>query len=153
MKGNVGNEELHSALNLSENVKSQIKDYETRNWAANLSASNMSDTWSQFISKLDSAIKEDKLDDGSIINLINYLSTIDTASLLEQIGKLNPARQNRFLELLNWMAQKSPVEEKKLAAEMVRERILMTHRMNKYPEIYSPTRLARAAQIVLSLSN
>jgi hypothetical protein len=153
MKGNVGNEELHSALNLSENVKNQIKDYETKNWAANLSASSMSETWSQFISKLDSAIKEDKLDDESIINLINYLSTIDTASLLEQIGKLNPARQNRFLELLNWMAQKSPVEEKKIAAEMVRERILMTHRMNKYPEIYSPTRLARAAQIVLSLSN
>lgn len=153
MTGNVSNEELESALSLGDNIKARIMDYEKKSWAANLSASAVKGQWASFLAKLESAIKNNKIDDEYLLTLINYLSTMDSVSLLEQIKKLDSDRQERFLQLLNWVGMKSPIKEQRESATQVCERILMAYRMQKYPEVYSPARLARAVQIIKSSQN
>jgi hypothetical protein len=153
MTGNVSDQELSAALSLGEGVKRRIMDYEKKSWAANLSAGDVKKQWISFLSKLESAIKRNIIDDNSLLTLIHYLSTIDSVSLLEQIKKLDSERQQRFLQLLNWVAKESPDEAQRRNASQVCERILMAYRMEKYPEVYSPARMARAVQIIQSSIN
>jgi hypothetical protein len=150
MTGTVTTDTLKSALNLSDDLKKKIQEYETKNWAANLSAKTVSSTWQAFINKLGDAIKKDHLSDDVIIDLIQYLSTLDTANLLEEIGNLNPEKQKRFLDLMNWIVEFSPDENKRNAASNIRERVLMAYRLANYPNIYSSSRIERAMQVLSS---
>tara|TARA_B100000949_G_C14287409_1_gene455073 strand:+ start:5134 stop:5622 length:489 start_codon:yes stop_codon:yes gene_type:complete len=150
MSGTLGKEQLEAALGLSESIKSMLRDFETKNWAANLSAPEVKKQWGMFISALESAVKTDRVNDELLINLIRFLSTLDSAALLEQIGQLDDGRQVRFMELMNWVAQESPDEGQRKNASQVRERILMTYRLNRYPDVYSTSRLARAYHVISS---
>jgi hypothetical protein len=153
MTGNVSNEELSAALSLGDHIKARIMDYEKKNWAANLSASAVKAEWSDFLSKLESSIKNNTINDEYLLSLINYLSTIDSVSLLEKIKQLDLNRQERFLQLLNWVAKKSPDQSQRENASQVCERILMAYRMEMYPEVYSAERISRAIQIIQSSLN
>ena len=153
MKGKVSKEELDAALGLSDEVKNRINAYERNHWAANLDSPDMQISWGKFLSKLGHAIKNNSFSDELLVSLIHYLSTMDTVKLLDEVRKLDESRQTRFLQLLDWVAEESPDPSQRANAKSVKERILMAYRLNMYPEIYSPARLARAAQIVSSSIN
>lgn len=150
MSGNVSRNELKSAIDLNDELKGKINTYEQGHWAANLSSPEMKLPWSTFIAKLNSAIKKDSLQDSELINIMHFISTMDTVLLLEEIGKLDESRQSRFLDLLNWIAKDSPDESQRLNAQTIKERILMAYRLGTYQEVYSLTRLARATQLISS---
>lgn len=150
MIGTVSKEELASALGLSEHLKSMLLTYELRHWAANLGSDEVKVKWSLFLSRLDSMVKSGNVDDSLVLHLIHYLSTLDSATLLEKIGKMSSERQARFLVLLNWVSTQGPDQSQKNNARSVCERILMAYRMDKFPEVYSSERIARAIQIVSS---
>jgi len=146
--GIITTEELGAALNLSPSVQERVNDYERQNWAANLSSPDIHKQWTRFLSVMERALISNVIDDDFLINLIHYLSTMDTVLLLEQVRKLNEKRQSRFLELLNWIADESPDASQKANAASVRERILMAYRLDQYPHIYSPARLSRAIRVI-----
>ena len=147
-QGTVGAGELEAALSLDNELKGKIAQYEQENWAANLSTPVIQADWRQFLRRLESALKSKSLDDDILIELIQHLSTQDSIALIDQIGRLNPARQNRFINLLNWVADnKDAGESLQRAAQNVRERILMAYRMKQYPNVYSTQRLDRAIRL------
>jgi hypothetical protein len=151
MRAHVTSEQLKSALRLSDDLKGKIRDYEQRSWAANLSAPDLKIPWAAFLSKLEKSLKSNLFDDDLLISLIQYLSTLDTISLLEKIGELDIVRQTRFLQLLNWVAQESPDQERRQSAGYVIERMLMAYRYDRYREVYSQSRLVRAIKILSSM--
>ncbi len=150
MTGNVSKEELGAALSLSEGVKGQIDAYEHRNWAVNLNAPDLKIPWSEFLSAFERGIKAGQFKNNEIVSLINYLSTMDTVGLLAKVGELDPTRQARFLQLLNWVASESKDMSQRSSAKGVQERILMAYRLENYPKIYSTARIARATQVMSS---
>jgi mRNA-degrading endonuclease YafQ of YafQ-DinJ toxin-antitoxin module len=150
MIGNVSRKELIAALDINDELRNKISKYEQDNWAANISSPAMQVSWKTFLKSLERNIADNTLDDNTLIELIHFLSTTDSVELLDKIGELDPSRQSRFLELLNWVSEKSPSQQQKENACHVKERILMIYRMQQYPKIYSPARMARAAHIVKS---
>ena len=148
MQGNVSPEELSYSLSLAPELKDKIADYEKKSWAADVDSEWLQTSWRDFLQYLEKAVKKDNLDDKELISLISFLSTKDTVNLLDIIGGLNEDRQLRFIELLNWVADKSSISEQKQAAIQVKERILMTYRMAKYPIVYSQSRISRAIKIM-----
>jgi len=150
MSGSVSTNELDAALKLNDDLKLKINNYEQGHWAANLSTPEMKTSWSHFIKKLGVAIKKDKLDDDQLVQLMHFISTMDTVLLLDELRKLDKTRQTRFLDLLNWISVESPEESQRANASTVKERILMAYRLSMYPEVYSLSRLARATQLITS---
>jgi len=150
MTGMVSSKELNAALEINSDLKDKITKYERDNWAANITSPQMQLSWRTFMAKLEKAINQNKLNDSMLIDLIQYLSTQDSIHLMEQIGKLNQDRQVRFLELLNWVSEKSQSVEQRQNASSVKERVLMIYRMKEFPRIYSPARIARATNIIKS---
>jgi hypothetical protein len=148
MQGNVSPYELGYSLSLEPELKEKISDYEKKSWAADIDSDWLQTSWRDFLRHLEKAVENDDLDDKDLISLISYLSTKDTVNLLHVIGGLNEDRQSRFIELLNWVADKSVSSEQKQAAIQVKERILMTYRMAKYPIVYSQSRISRAIKIM-----
>lgn len=146
--GHLGKEALQSAISLDDALKNKIADYERSQWAANISLPDIKDNWRTFLSKLESAIKHDDLNDIMLTQLITHLATIDTVLLLEQIGKLDPARQDRFITLLNWIADHGPDPMQQENASQVKERILMTYRLKMFPTIFSKDRIERAIHLL-----
>lgn len=151
--GHLGIDALNSAMSLSDDLKNKIAQYEQERWAANTSLPDMQQSWRTFLSKLESAIKKNALTDNTLTQLISHLATLDTVYLLEQIGKLDSARQERFIQLLNWLAENSDDQEEKENAAQVRERILMSYRLSVYPKIFSPARIERAIHLLKNQSN
>jgi hypothetical protein len=152
MAGSVGQEELQFALSLESSVKVKFADFERAHWAADLNTPPINTDWKQFISQLEHTLANDTLDDQVIIKLINYLSTIDTAELLWQIGRLSRPRQVRFLYLLNWLADKDEGRAQ-VNALRVRDRLMMSYRLKQYPRVYATERLERAIQVISQHGN
>lgn len=146
MSGVIGKKELDAALEITPKLKSKITQYERNKWAANLDAPNFKSTWKDFLKKLEKSVSDPEFNDNQLVDMIYHLSTLDTAELLDIIGRLNPAKQNRFLMLVNWIADESPHEGQKNNALALRERLLMTYRLHVFPRIYSTARIARATQ-------
>lgn len=147
-KSHLGLEALQSALALEQQLKDKIVEYERGSWAANLSLPEVQVTWRTFLSKLESAIMIDSLDDKALTELIAHLATMDTVHLLDKIGQLSPERQERFVMLLNHIAEFGPGEQQKDNARQVKERILMTYRLKVYPVIFSTDRIERAIHLI-----
>lgn len=152
-KGHLGKDALLCAIDLSPDLKSRIAHYEREKWAANLTIPEIQQDWRIFLSKLETAIKKNSLDDLLLTKLISHLATMDTVYLLEQIGRLDAARQERFINLLNWIADKNTDPEQRENAEQVRERILMSYRLSMYPKIFSQSRIERAIHIIKNQPN
>jgi hypothetical protein len=146
MSGVIGNKELEAALQIPSSLKDRITQYERNKWAANLDAPNFQATWKEFMAKLEKSVSDPNFNDNHLVDLIYHLSTLDTVELLEIIGRLNPVRQKRFLMLVNWIADESPHPEQKSNASSLRERLLMTYRLQAFPKIYSTARITRATQ-------
>ena len=136
MRGTITEREFSSALNLSDELKEKLSNYETNNWAANISSSEVRRVWKGFVKELAVAMKEGRVNDNEIVGFIHYLTTIDTAVLLEQLGTLDEGVKARFLNLLNWVSQKSPELSQKKNAQSVVNRILMAYRLEVYPIVY-----------------
>lgn len=151
-KGHLGIDALQSAMSLDPDLRAKIADYERESWAANITLPEMQQNWRVFLSKLEVAIKKNKLTDNALVDLINYLTTMDTVYLLEQIRKLDSARQERFIQLLNWLADNSTEQDERNSVLQIRERILMSYRLSMYPKIFSPTRIERAIHLLKQTS-
>jgi hypothetical protein len=148
MTGHVGTLELRKAIKLPDDLKARITAYEQSNWAANVTSPDIKQLWKDFYVLLEKAIANDKLDDKILLTIICHLSTLDTVSVLTHIEKLEKSRQQRFIQLLNWVAENNDDEELKANASQVVERILMVYRGQVYPELFSPSRIERATQII-----
>lgn len=147
-QGLVGDAELKAALQLDPKLRAKISEYEQGTWAANLSTPVIQSDWRIFLSKLEKALSTKTLDDNLLIEVVEHISTMDTVSLLDQVGKLNPERQTRFLHLLNWVAENDEAAPSaKKNANIIRERILMAYRLKQYPQVYSTQRLDRAIRL------
>lgn len=147
-KGHLGIDALNSAMTLDDSLKQLIANYEQNKWAANITLPDVQQNWRIFLSKLESAIKTNALTDNTLTELISHLATMETVYLLEQIGKLDSARQERFIQLLNWLADNGETDEERDNASQVRERILMSYRLAMYPKIFSPARIERAIHLL-----
>jgi hypothetical protein len=148
MLGIVSDKELSAALSLPAELKEKITAYERKNWAADLESPSLKDSWRHFLNSLEGAVNQDKLDDTAIIELIHYISTRDSALLLDHIGRLSAAKQERFMVLLNWVANESKNPQHQRNAQSVMERILMAYRLHQYPKVYAPKRLEQAIRLV-----
>lgn len=152
MSGNITVRELDSALSLNDDLKQKLTDYEKKNWAANISSPEVKKVWKKFIVRLSEAVKREKVSESDLISFIHFLSTVDTVLLLSQIDELDQGRKVRFLQLLNWVAEKSPEPSQRSNAQSVVNRILMAHRMESYPIVYSEERLAKALKVIQNTS-
>lgn len=150
MSANIHQEQVDAALTLSPSLQRRIADYERAHWAANIDDPDTQKLWRVFLSKLKHKVESNTLNDDILMQMLKYLSTLDTASLLAQIKKLSKSRQDRFITLLNWVAENDPDDLQKEAASQIRERILMTYRMKQFPKIFSPERIARATDVIQS---
>ncbi|MEG3765112.1 hypothetical protein [Alteromonas sp. 14N.309.X.WAT.G.H12] len=148
MAGHISSIELRTAIKIPDSLKARITEYERSTWAANVTLPQMSRLWKDFYGLLERAIKNDKLDDKILLTIICHLSTIDTVSVLTYIEKLSLPRQQRFIQLLNWVAEKSEDDEMRVNAKQVVERILTVYRSQVYPEVFSASRIERATQII-----
>lgn len=146
MSGVIGKKELEAALQIPAPLKERITKYERNKWAANLESPNFRNTWKDFIKKLESSVSSPDFNDNQLVDLIYHLSTMDTAELLEIIGRLAPAKQDRFIMLINWISEESPHKQQKAHASSLKERLLMAYRLEMYPKVYSTARIARATQ-------
>lgn len=153
MRGTVTERELTSALRLDESLKSKLSEYEKSNWAANISSVEVRRIWTRFVKELGVALRENRVNDSDLVDFIHYLSTIDTVVLLAQLGKLDESMKTRFLQLLNWVSQKSPELSQRLNAQSVVDRILMAYRLETYPTVYSEERLAKAFKCVQNMKD
>lgn len=152
-KGHLGRDALQCAITLDDGLKQKIAHYERGQWAANLTLPDIQENWRTFLNSLETAIKLDKLDDSLLSELISHLATMDTVFLLEQIGKLNAQRQERFITLLNWIADHGPNPKQQENAAQVKERILMTYRLTMYPIVFSQDRIERAIHLLKPQKN
>ena len=148
MTGHVSTVELRKAIKIPDDLKARITDYERSNWAANVTSPQIKQLWKDFYVLLERSIKNDKLDDKVLLNIICHLSTMDTVSVLTHVETLSKPRQQRFIQLLNWVADSSDDEEMKVNASQVVERILTVYRGQVYPEVFSASRIERATQII-----
>lgn len=148
MTGHVSTVELRKAIKIPDDLKARITDYERSNWAANVTSPQIKQLWKDFYVLLERSIKNDKLDDKVLLTIICHLSTMDTVSVLTHVEKLSKPRQQRFIQLLNWVADSSDDEEMKVNASQVVERILTVYRGQVYPEVFSASRIERATQII-----
>lgn len=148
MTGHVSTVELRKAIKIPDDLKARITDYERSNWAANVTSPQIKQLWKDFFVLLERSIKNDKLDDKVLLTIICHLSTMDTVSVLTHVETLSKPRQQRFIQLLNWVADSSDDEEMKVNASQVVERILTVYRGQVYPEVFSASRIERATQII-----
>lgn len=150
MSANIHQEQVEAALSLSPSLQQRIAEFDRATWAANIDEPSTQKLWSTFLSKLKHRVESNTLKDETLIDMLKYLSTLDTASLLSQIKRLSRRRQDRFVMLLNWVADNDEDPLQKEAAMQIRERILMTYRLKQYPKIFSPERIARATDVIKS---
>lgn len=150
MTASIHQEQVDAALTLSPSLQHKIAEYERTHWAANTEEPGMQKLWNTFLSRLKHRVENNSLDDDTLIEMLKYLTTLDTASLLAQIKRLSKRRQDRFIMLLNWVAESDPEPLQKEAAAQIRERILMAYRLKQYPRVFSPDRIARATEVIKS---
>lgn len=151
-QGVVGIEQLEAAMRLPAPLLDALHRVEVNQWAADTNNEMIAQGWKTFMNRLESLLKGKKLSNEQLLKLIDFISTVDTARLLDTVGHLDPVVRDNILHLLNWLASSAEDTARKAGAENTLERILMAFRMSCYRNVYSPERLARAVAIVQNQS-
>lgn len=144
--------EFSAVLDLPDETKNAIQNFERLTWAANVTTPELEPSWRKFISLLQKVGVGSSVKSEEVISLLQYLPTIDSAKLIASIGQKSVAEQVKFISMLNWLVSQDadlPPQDV-YAAKGVLTRLLMSARMALYPKVYAPARLQRVAMALLS---
>lgn len=138
-------EQIDAAKRLPNVIKKKIAQYETQVWAVDLMDDDkLSQLWAGIIENLDMCVAKKTLTEKELTLMSAYLTTTDTMTIIDALGKLTPQMMERFIASMQWYQRQDVAPELKEAAQQFKERIMVTYRLVMFPVIFSEDRISTA---------